>query len=66
MLIPGVNWANVPHVGVNCVHKLQDWRFDPGVRVCQNVLEQDTEPQVAPDGQASALHVSSAAIGVSV
>lgn len=31
---------------------------------CQNVLEQDTEPQVAPDGLASTLHDSSAAIAV--
>lgn len=29
-----------------------------------SVLEQDTEPQDAPDGQASALHGSSAAISV--
>ncbi len=30
----------------------------------QSVLEQDTEPQIAPDGRASALHGSSAGIGV--
>ncbi len=33
----------------------QGWRFDPHLLLsaCWNVLGQDTEPQIAPNGQAS-------------
>lgn len=47
-------WAKGGRVGC--------WRFDPRHPQWRSVLEQ--EPQVDPDGQASALHGSSAAIDV--
>ena len=39
------------------VHLSQGWWFDPQLlAMCWSVLEQDTEPQIASDGQASAYH----------
>ena len=32
---------------------------DSSQAMCRSILEQDSEPQVAPDGQAGALHGSS-------
>ena len=32
--------------------------------MCRSILEQDSEPQVAPDGKARALHGSSATVGM--
>lgn len=58
------HWAAVAQEIEWVVH----WQFDPGLLLSMSwrVPEQDTEPKVAPNGQASALHGSSTAIGVCV
>ena len=45
--------------GLSVNRKVAGLIHDSFYIMCRSILEQDSEPQVAPDGQAGALHGSS-------